>query len=69
MTKPRQKKRRLMGRPPMVTREDVRAVLEAVELRKSLTLESLAAKRGLSYSTVSKIAAGWQPKSFAGAQP
>jgi len=57
---------RMMGRPPKVSRADVRAIRRAVAARKALTAQALAERLGLSYGTVAKIAGGWRPKRFSG---
>jgi hypothetical protein len=63
------KKQRIMGRPPKVTRKDVRVIRRATQARKALTCQALSERLGISYGTVAKISMGWQPKRFEGAQP
>lgn len=60
------KAQRMMGRPPKVSREDIRIIRQAVTARRALRDRALAERLGLSYGTVTKIAGGWQPKRFEG---
>jgi len=63
------KTQRMMGRPPKVTRENIRVIRRATQARKALTCQALSKRLGISYGTVAKISSGWQPKRFEGAQP
>lgn len=58
------KPQRMMGRPPKISRADIRAIRRAVAARKALTAEALSKRLGLSYGTVTKVASGWQPKRY-----